>query len=574
LIRIVMSVNPLKQTAGDLKRFRDVLTVLFEEGLSFFVDDLRLRYLVPLRSRIIMRLRGVAPRPSAEPPEPPLEVRFRRAFERLGPAWVKLGQVLSMRTDIIPEHFAAEFAKLQDAVRPLAPGVAEKIVEDELRQPIENVFSEFEVKPVAAASLAQVHRATLHDGTRVAVKVRRPGIERQVKTDIHILATLTRLLEEHLPESRRFRPSRVAREFADWTLRELDFEAEGANMDRFRAFFTEESSIVIPRVHWKHTTKGVLTIDLLEGVKIDDLDGLSKAGIDRKALALLGLNAGFRQFFVEGFFHADPHPGNLVALKGENGPRLGMYDFGMVGTLSEKSRYELLSCFACFLNKDVDGYARHVLDLAENPDEGDADAFVRDVRGVVTGVLYKPTDRKGVAFAFYNVLLAGARRGIVFPADLVLLGKAFLTLETLGLRLYPEIDLDAEFRPFVGKVMREEFSPAKIAREAQSSAFDTLHFLKRLPERTRALFERIEHGEIGVRIDLKELHDLKAEFDRQNDVRILAVLAVALLVASAVVLRVDAILSAWRVPLGQAGFATSFILVIWLFLLIRKRPGR
>lgn len=569
-----MTSHPLKQTAGDLKRFRDVLTVLFEEGLSFFVDELRLRYLIPFGARVRARLRGGSPSGAGSGAEPPLEVRFRRAFERLGPAWVKLGQVLSMRTDVIPERFAGEFAKLQDAVRPLAAGVAEKIVEEELHQPIENVFAEFEEKPVAAASLAQVHRAVLRDGTRVAVKVRRPGIERQVKTDIHILATLTRLLEEHVPESRRFRPARVAREFADWTLRELDFEVEGANMDRFREIFKGDASVIIPRVHWERTTKAVLTIDLVEGVKVDDLDGLAKAGIDRKALALLGLNAGFRQFFVAGFFHADPHPGNLVALRGADGPRLGLYDFGMVGALSEKSRYELLSCFACFLNRDVDGYARHVLDLAENPEEGDAEAFGRDVRAVVTGVLYKPTDRKGVAFAFYHVLLAGARRGITFPADLVLLGKAFLTLETIGLRLYPEIDLEAEFRPFVGKVLREEFAPEKISRELQSSAFDTLHFLKRLPERTRALLERIEHGEIGVRIDLKELHDLKSEFDRQNDVRILAVLAVALLVASAIVLRVDSALSAWRVPLGQAGFAASLVLVVWLFVLIRKRPGR
>ena len=574
-----MAVPDPRATIGDIRRFRKVMTVLFEEGLSFFMDDLELRYLVPMRSRMKCAFsRGARECQRAflgVNVEPPLEVRMRLAFERLGPTFVKLGQILSLRPDIVPPQYAKEFAKLQDAVRPLGPGVAEKIVERELRQPIENVFASFEERPLAAASLAQVHRATLRNGTRVAVKVRRPGVESSLKPDIHIMAYVAGLLERSFPVSRRFRPVQLAREFADWTLREIDFEVEGANTDRFRAMFKDDPSIVIPAVYWEHTTAAVLVTELVEGIKVDDKDALVAAGIDPKALALTGLKAGLKQFFIEGFFHADPHPGNLVALppsKEYDGLRLGIYDFGMVGTIPEKSRYELLGCFSSFINSDVEAYVRHILDVAEPAEGADADAFSREARAIVTSVLYKPTERKGVAFAFYNVLLAGAKHGVQFPSDLVLLGKAFFTLETMGLRLYPEIDLNATFRPYVVEALAHEFSPRRLAASAQGEVFDLLYFLKHLPDRTKALFERLERGTLGVKIDLQELHDLKTEFDRQNDVRVLALLAVTLLVGSAIVLRLDERASALGLPLGGAGFVAASALVVWLFILIRKRP--
>ncbi len=582
-----MPLANLPDAIGDIRRFRTVVTVLMEEGMAHFVDRMRLRYLVPLRSRALaaLRLRPGARRTDGPEAGPPLEVRLRRSFERLGPTFVKLGQIMSMRPDVVGVDVAAEFAKLQDAVRPLMPGTAEKIVERELGQPIENIFSDFTEKPAAAASLAQVHRARLKDGTVVAVKVKRPAADRLVATDVRIMAFVARLLEEHIPESRRFRPVRLVAEFAAWTMRELDFSLEGANMDRIRESFRKDSEVVIPGVHWKLVTPSVLVTDYVGGIKVDDLTGLKKAHIDSAWVAAKGLGVGLRMFLRDGFFHADPHPGNIVCVPPkavrknaepgpENAPRIALYDFGMVGTLSERSRYEVLSCFSCFLNKDIDGFARHMVDLAQSKDAADIEGFGDDVRSTLTGILYKPLEKKGAAFAFYHVLLAGSRRGILFPADLILLGKAFLTVEAMVLKLDPDFDLTAAIKPQVTAALLDEFSPDKMRQTAETSVFDALQFLKRLPEETRSLLERFEKGEVGVRIDLQELYDLKEEFDRQNDLRVLALLSAALAIGSAVIMRAEQKLAVLGLPVGEIGFMVSSAMMVWLFLLIRKGPKK
>ncbi len=578
-----MKISPFakfRNTIGDIKRFQTVVTVLFEEGFAFAVDEMKLRDLVPLRARFLFGLRHHIRKVGANKKEIPPEVRLRRILERLGPTFMKLGQLLSTRPDIMPPEFIAELAKLQDKGPILNPGVAEKIVEDELKTSIENVFIDFEMEPIAAASLAQVHRATLRDGTKVAVKVRRPGIEDVIKTDIHILTYLSQLIEKHIEVSRKYKPIKIVREFAEWTLREIDFGLEGAHNDLFRESFADMPEIVIPKVYWEHTTKRVLVADLLEGIKIDNLEELDKHNVDRHQLAVIGLKSGVRMFLLNGFFHADPHPGNLVVMPPEFDEdcnelkplRVGMFDFGMVGRISDRYRHELIGCFMSFVERDVDSYIKHVLDIAEFEEDADVRSFESQTHSILTGVLHKPNEKKGLARAFYKVVVAGAQYGVMFPSDMVLLAKAFLTVEKNGFRLYPDIDLAEELRPFLSDIVRAEIDPRRLIKDLKTSAFDALYFARRLPEQTQALLDRLDSGEIGVKLNLKELRDLKAEFDRQNDVRVLALLAAALLLASGAVLRLDVHAAAFGISLGKMGFVASIIIVLWLFWLIRKKP--
>ncbi len=557
---------------------REIVGVLFEEGGAFVFEELDLHYLAPMMARWRhLGRRGNGFASLHKTLDPPMPVRLRRAFERLGPSFVKFGQILSMRPDIVPADYVAEFSHLQDNVPGLTKGVAEKIVENALGQPIENIFSRFDEQPLASASLAVVHRATLRDGREVVVKIRRPQVEKIVRNDIHILAYLANLMESRLPASRRFGPVRFVAEFADWTIRELDFELEAANLDRFREMFADEPQVIIPAPVWSLTKGDVLVMDYVPGIKVDDFAALEKAGIDRRELAVVGFGCGVRQFFYEGFFHADPHPGNLVAVPPEVGSdkpvtRVALYDFGMTGTLSKKSRYELLSCFMSFVNKDLEAYARHILDIADSGEQADTEGFLREARRIATDVMYKPNERKGVAQAFYRILLAGVRYDVRFPTDLVLMGKAFFTLENIGFRLYPEIDLSEIIRPHLAEMLKRELNPVNAIKEMQSSAFDSLYFLKHLPDQTRALLDRLERGEVGVKLNLTELQDMKREFDRQNDVRILAIVVAVVFLGSAVAMRVEEKVLAFGLPVGEMGIVFGLLGLLWLLVLVSHRP--
>jgi ubiquinone biosynthesis protein len=348
-------------------------------------------------------------------------------------------------------------------------------------------------------------------------------------------------------------------------------------MSMFRDNFASWSDIVVPKVHWDFTSRAVLVADLLEGIKIDDFEALKQHQVDQHELARIGLRAGLHMFLVDGFFHGDPHPGNLIVLPAEGGEegrplRLGLFDFGMIGRVSEKHRSELLSCFISYLEGNPEAYIKHVLDISELDNEANVPAFVSRAQTILTGVMHKPTEKKGIAYAFYEVLMSGAQNGVLFPSDLVLLAKAYVIIENTGFSLWPDIDLEEELRPYLIEVIKNELDPARLVSDLKTSAFDSLYFLRHLPEQTQSLLQRLEKGEVGVKLNLQELRDLKEEFDRQNDVRVLALLAAALLIASAAVLRLDIKAAALGLSLGQIGFVVAIVVVLWLFVLIRKRP--
>jgi len=558
-----MEILNLKSKIEDLNRLRQIITVLFEAGFGFIIDRLRLRYLVPLRLRLSQRFKRL--KAPAKPEIKPPQVRLRESFEKLGPSFMKLGQILSLRPDLVGFEYAKELEKLQSRAATFSFEQVEKIIQKEFGRPIGELFKSFEKKAFAAASLAQVHRAVLKDGTQAAVKVQRPNIEETIKKDIHILFFLAFLLEKYIPESKPLRPTQVVKEFAAWTMRELDFKVEATNTERFRYNLKDEPDIKIPKVYWDLTSQKVLTMEFVDGVKLDEEERLAKMKLSRELLASNAVKVLLKQFLIDGFFHADPHPGNFFVLKNNI---ICLHDFGMVGYVSPEMRSEMVSYFMSFINQDMENSLKHLLDVAEVREGSDVEGFKQEVSSILSAWFYSPA-KESIATSFFKAISASVKYNIVFPSNLVLLGKAMLATEAMAKRFYPKFDFNEQFAAFVGMVYRSAFDPRAAAKDFQDNMFDYLAFLKKLPEHTLKLLEKFEKGDIGVKINIEEFIEVKEEIDRQNDVRILAGLTAITLLTSALVMNIEEA-RIFGISLGRIGLLIGFVLIIWLFNLVRK----
>ncbi|MBI5401405.1 AarF/ABC1/UbiB kinase family protein [Candidatus Wolfebacteria bacterium] len=567
-----MKIRNLKNNVGDLNRLRIILGVIFEAGGGVLIEKMRLKYIVPWKCRIhcffkpprrqncLMRMNDE--RTTLSP------IVLKTILEKLGPTFIKLGQVLGLRADVVGEEISQELSKLQNDAPPFSYEEARQIIIAELKSPPEKFFKFFEKKPVAAASLAQVHRAHLKDGTEVAVKIQRPNIKTIIEQDIHILFSLAHLAERFIPESRPYQPLRVIKEFADWTLRELDFKVEGNNAERFRFTFQNNPAIHIPTIYWDFTTPRILTMEFLHGVKANDVAGIRKLGSNPKQLALNGLGAMFQQFLIDGFFHADPHPGNFFAMEDDI---LCLHDFGMVGYLTPDQRKEIVSCFVAFENRDIDGFHKHFMHLAITSEKSDISSFQKDVAEILSELFFTP-NQPSIAWAFFRLINKGARREIKFPADLALFGKAVITTEAMGMKLYPQFDLNKELQPFVEKALKSYLDPKKALQTFKTDIFDYLGLLKSLPEKTQSLLQKIEKGDLAIKIDATELLGIKTEFDRQNDLRILGTATISLFIISAIFSYLEGVRSIGGIKFSNISLIASAFLLFWLVARVIKKP--
>jgi ubiquinone biosynthesis protein len=567
-----MADRGFRITLADLNRLRAVLVVVVESGGGVLVDRLRLRYVVPAWSRARRWLTRSSPAvdlvrmEGAQPIVSPAVLRS--VLERLGPTFIKLGQILSLRADLVGEELSEELSRLHSDVKPFPEAVARGIVREELGRDPEELFRSFEDKPAAAASLAQVHRAVLKDGTEVAVKIQRPGIRKTIEQDIHILYHLAGLAERFLPELRIYQPTRIVREFADWTMRELDFSVEGHNAERFRFIFRENPDIRIPAIYWDFTTPRILTMDYSHGAKVNDLDTIRRFGVDTKRLASIGVDEFFQQFFIAGFFHADPHPGNFFVMPDGS---LCLHDYGMVGYLDGATRRELLSCLVAFVAQDIEAYTKHVLHLAIVDEKSNVVGFKKDVAGILSGFFFSER-QPSVAWAFFRVINQGARNGIRFPGDLALFGKALLTTEAMGLKLHPDFNFNQELEPFVRKAVMSHLSPAKALRRIETDFLDYISALTDLPDRLQRVLARLETGEIGIKLDAADLKGLQREFDRQNDLRILGIVLTAVFFGTFGLLYLEGQRTLLGLSLSHLGIALFAVLLVWFVIRLKQGP--
>lgn len=526
-------MGALKREIGDLKRFEEILIILAEEGFGHVLQRINLFRHVPGLRRLT--------HDKVPPPE-----RVRKTFERLGPTFIKFGQILAQRPDVVPEAYIKELEKLEDAVPEFDPEIAKDIIEEDLG-PLHETFAEFKDEPLAAASIAQVHRATLHDGTEVVVKVRRPGIKEQMQKDLDILQFLARVGAKHVKTLEQMHLGKVAKEFARWTTDELDLKQEGRNANIIRDNLQDEKRLKIPEIYMEHSSERVLVMEYVEGVKSNDVEALEELDINASEVAHTAVRAGLKQVIRDGFFHADPHPSNfLISPDGD----LIYVDFGMVGKFSKTMRRNLGLLVLHAVNEDVDGAIETIKRIGTVDDDADIDGLRDDLEEIMTVLSHTTIGQQSITLSLLDMTRRAHRRGVTMPPSITIMGKALLTMEGIGLTIYPEFKLGDEYKRVVRKLLWKQNNPREIGRTLITDMIQNRDLFARMPSKIDNLMEGISNPEVKTTVKI----------ERPGTMR--AILAGAIILSASIML-IDALPAdkILNIAVGQTVIAA--ILVLW-----------
>jgi len=517
-------MTPLSQ----LGRLLRITRVFVRHDLDEFVRALHLfrPYRLALRA-VTLRWYTPSARPRA--------LRLREALEELGPVFIKFGQMLSTRPDLLPDDIAAELARLQDQVPPFPGEAAEEIVAAALGAPLTSLFRQFDTQPVASASVAQVHYAVLLNGSEVAVKVLRPGIEHTIERDLALLDTLAHLAERYAPDTRRLRPREVVNEYHKTIHGELDLMREAANASRLRANFENSALLYVPKIYWDLTRTNVMVMERVAGIPIGNIAALKAAGVDMKQLAHNGVEIFFTQAFRDGFFHADMHPGNIfVSPEGQ----YRAVDFGIMGTLSERDQHYLAENFLAFFNRDYRAVAGAHVRAGWVDSNIRLEEFEAAIRAVCEPIFAKPLKDISFGRLLLRLFQTARRFNMEVQPQLVLLQKTLFNIEGLGRQLYPDLDLWETAKPFLEQWTRAQFGPDALIKTLKR---EFPRWWRMLPETPAAVFDFVRkagNGELSLNWHSAELDKLRHEMRAHHRRLLKAVTGSGLLISAAVMLAV------------------------------------
>lgn len=557
-----MALFPWNTRLRELKRYRDVAQALVKFGYVDVVEALHLWR--PLR--LGQRLLGTPEVVEASKAE-----RVRMLCEALGPTFIKFGQLLSTRADLLPPEYLTELARLQDRAPREEFATIRNIVQEELRQPLSTLFAHVEPTPLAAASIAQVHRAALLDGHEVVVKVQRPQIAGVIAADLDILRDLARLAERYLPDLRPLHPVGVVEEFARTITRELDFRHELHNLERCAKNFANDPTVYIPSAYPALCTSRVLTMAYVSGTKISDREALCRAGLDPKVVAVNGANALLKQVFIHGFFQGDPHPGNLRVLDNN---AIAILDYGMFGTIDAETREHLALLLLGVAGRDADRIVRALVALEVIAPDLDRRRLRRDVAAMVDTYLAVPLEELNLTAMLQDVLRMVRQHGLQMPPDFLLLLRALSTAESIGCTLDPEFNIVQHLQPFAERLVLERYDPRYVLRKLGHTSQEVEELLGLLPTALTQIVQKLRRGELHLGLEVQQLDRLIREFDTASNRLTLAIILAAIIVGSALIMqtRMPPLLMGYPV-LGMLGFVISGVLGLGLVIAILRSGG-
>ncbi|SHM73045.1 ABC1 kinase family protein [Gracilibacillus kekensis] len=550
-----------------IQRYREIAVAFSRNGFGYVVKELGLDQVFPLPRRLIVKR-------EQEKSHKSLGVRLRSFLEELGPTFIKMGQMASTRPDLIPSDVIKELELLQDQLSPVPFEDVRLIIEKELGSPLEELFQNIKEEPLGVASIGQVHQATLKSGENVAVKVKRPNIEKTIHTDLEILHELAVRAEQRLNWAAKYQVQEIANEFSKAIKQELDFVNEGRNADLMARQFADDKNVSIPSIYWEYSTENILTMEFIEGIKLNDFDTLEKNGYDTKKIAETVVQTLFYQIFKDGFFHADPHIGNILAIPGD---RIALMDFGMAGRLSEDMKRHLASLIMATVKQDSQAMIRAITKMGVVPEvvnhhelQGDIDKFIIKYYDV-------PLSEVSLGEAVTDLFFIANEHQIAIPTDLTLVGKTLLTLEGVVEPLAPDLSIMDAAEPFGRELIKERYHPKKIAEDIFDQLNDYGDVLHDMPEIVQELTTMVKKRKLPIEISIPAANSFFDKLDRVSNrlsfsIVLLAfsLIMVGLIIGSALG-RQSSLL--WEIPAIEIGFVIAMLMFAWLIYSI-FRSGR
>ena len=552
---IILNFLETLSTTKDIRRIKNITSILLHYGFDSFVSQLRIININPFID--------AAQKPSSEKLKTlPAPQRAVAALEEMGPTFVKFGQLLATRVDLLPPEWIEAFESLHASVSPLPWSQIEPVLAEALNCEPSECFDHIDIQPLAAGSIAQVHRAKLNNED-VILKIQRPGIKPIIEADLRLMSVLAEWIGSEITVAKRFRPKQIIRQFATAMRRELDFTRECRTADRIRRNFENSETLVIPEVYWEFTSPTLNVQEFIQGITATDMAAIDSSGLDRKQLALNGVDMFLRMSLEHGFFHADPHPGNMFFLEGN---RIALIDFGLVGTLTDYRRGQI----ALIMQGGVAHDSETIVDVLSEwagDVEIDRDALVLDVEALMDEYLGVSLEYIQIDQVFLQLTSLSQTHSLTLPPDLTLLIKAISALQAIALRLNPEFDLIGEAEPFVRRAILQRYSPDSIFKRVSQSASHLSSSMVKLPRDLRRFREGIKRGSIPISVSVEDVTEIGDRIEKASNRATIGIIVAALIVGSSIVLTVDAGPKFLDLPFfGLTGFISASLGGTWVVI--------